>query len=233
MNTKVIYTAIFGGYDALQEPTVRPDGWDFVCFSDQQISSKTWDVRVVEPTEGDPTRTARKYKILPHRYLGSYDVSIWMDGNLLVRGDVNELVEKHLQNTNVAVFDHAHARHRDKEKSPDVSGSVREQLEKLLAMAEKGRVKDDPAVMQAQYERYQQEGFPDDNGILLSMVLLRRHNEPDVREAMELWWQEVKKGSKRDQLSFNYAAWKTGLDFVYIKENVRENDYFLHMPHKK
>ena len=45
------------------------------------------------PIYEDPTRNARKYKILPHRFLSEYDISIWIDGNIKVRGDVNELLE--------------------------------------------------------------------------------------------------------------------------------------------
>lgn len=232
-NKNVIYTAIFDGYDILQEPTFLPEGWDFVCFTDQKIKSKNWQIRVVEPTEEDPTRNARKYKILPHRFLGSYGTSIWVDGNLQMRGNVNKLANTYLQENNMAVFDHAYARHADKKKTPNAVHSVKDQLDHLLDMADRGRAKDDPALMKQQHELYKKEGFPDDGGLLLSMALLRRHNEPDVIETMERWWEEIKRWSKRDQLSFNYAAWKTNFSFIYIQENARENTYFSYTPHSK
>ena len=37
---KVIYTTIFGGYDNLVEPQHKPEGWDFICFTDSDIESK-------------------------------------------------------------------------------------------------------------------------------------------------------------------------------------------------
>ena len=40
------------------------------------------------------------------------------------------------------------------------------------------------------------------------MVILRRHNEKDCVRVMEDWWTEIKYGSKRDQLSFNYVDGK-------------------------
>ena len=40
------------------------------------------------------------------------------------------------------------------------------------------------------------------------MVILRRHNEKDCIRVMEDWWTEIKYGSKRDQLSFNYVGGK-------------------------
>ena len=45
-------------------------------------------------------------------------------------------------------------------------------------------------------------------------------------KAMEDWWTEIKYGSKRDQLSFNYVAWKNDLKFNYIDGDSRKNEYF-------
>ena len=49
MNNKIIYTAIVGGYDDLFEPDFKPDGWDFVCFTDRDFKSDVWDVQKVLP----------------------------------------------------------------------------------------------------------------------------------------------------------------------------------------
>ena len=106
MNKNVIYTAIFGGYDNLTEPSFIPDGWDFVCFTDSDIKSDVWDVRKVKPLYKDSTRNARKYKILPHRFLSEYDVSVWVDGNILIRNNLNELVDDYLQDCNIAMMNH-------------------------------------------------------------------------------------------------------------------------------
>ena len=42
--SKVVYTAIIGGYDTLVEPTYKPKGWDFVCFSDRDLKSDNWEI---------------------------------------------------------------------------------------------------------------------------------------------------------------------------------------------
>ena len=91
MNNKVIYTAIIGGYDELIEPSFKPKGWDFICFSDRPLKSKTWKVKDNLPLYEDNTRTARKHKLLAHRLFPNYDFSLWIDGNINVIGDVNEL----------------------------------------------------------------------------------------------------------------------------------------------
>ena len=43
---------------------------------------------------------------------------------------------------------------------------------------------------------------------------------------MENWWTEIKYNSKRDQLSFNYVAWKHKVKFNYIEGDSRDNQYF-------
>ena len=105
---KVIYTSIIGGYDSLEEPRYIPEGFDFICFTDQKINkpNSVWEIRQVLPLYEDNTRTARKYKILPHRFLPEYDLSIWVDGNELVVGDVDKLQKRYLNDKNMAVYNH-------------------------------------------------------------------------------------------------------------------------------
>ena len=46
----VVYTAIFGDYDDLYEPMVKPDNVDYVCFTDSKtLKSDVWDVRYSLP----------------------------------------------------------------------------------------------------------------------------------------------------------------------------------------
>jgi len=63
-------------------------------------------------------------------------------------------------------------------------------------------------------------------GLITGGVILRKHNEQDCIKTMEDWWTEIKYGSKRDQLSFNYCAWKNKLKFNYMDGDCRDNSYF-------
>ncbi len=225
MNSFVVYTAIFGKKDSIIEPRVRPVGVDFVCFTDQDLSSRIWQVRkIAPPVPGDPTRSARRVKILAHEYLPEYETSVWVDGNMLIRDDVWELVHSGLKDAAMAVYDHA--------KSKEFPlRSVRESADYLIETASKGKRQEDPELVRAQMEAYEKEGFPDDRGILWSCVMLRRHLDPKVKETMSVWWQEIVTRTKRDQMSFNYAAWKTGLAFRYIEADAADNPYFKRLNH--
>ncbi|MFP4163035.1 MAG: glycosyltransferase domain-containing protein [Chitinispirillaceae bacterium] len=221
-----IYTSIFGGYDGLL-PQKKIDGVDYICFSDRPHHSRTWDVRVVEPVSDDPTRSSRHYKILPHRYLKDYETSIFMDGNFLVVGNAVKLVQKAFEYAPMAAFPNS--------KTAQGKGCVYEEYNSILALGEKtGRYKDDPVVMKNQIERYKKENYPEINGLITSGVLVRRHHNPRVIDVMERWWNELKNGSKRDQLSFNYSAWRENFDFSLISGNIRDNEcFFMLGKHRK
>ncbi len=215
----VIYTSLFGQYEGLI-PQPRIPGIDYICLTDSDLKSNTWDIVKCEPFLDDPTRDSRYRKICPHRIFKQYEISIFMDANFLIVGDVRELIDKYLSESNMLVFDHNKTEY-------DKRNCLYQEYNYMMETGKKtGNYKDNPEVMTKQVERYRKEGYPEDNGLISSAVLIRRHNEPDVIRTMNLWWDEICRGSKRDQLSFNYAAWKTGLKYHVFPDNPRENKYF-------
>lgn len=223
-NKIVVYTAIIGGYDELNEPTVKPDGVDFICFTDRDIISNTWDIHKVIPLYEDNTRTARKYKILAHRWLSKYDISIWLDGNKKIEGNVLNYID-YLNNENFALFDHM--------LCFDKRNCIYQEANAIFSLGqEPGKTyKDDPNIIKKQMERYVQEGYPQNNGLAFTCGLIRKHNKPEVKKLSEDWWNEVKYGSKRDQLSFNYVAWKNKFNFKYLPGDGRNDGIITHRSH--
>jgi|TARA_R110002050_G_scaffold183657_1_gene317078 hypothetical protein len=217
MSKRVIYTSIFGAYD---KPTEQSsDGWDWKCFSEENST----------PLYEDNNRNAKKFKVLPHRYLQDYEYSIFIDGNMDVRGNLDELVDKYLSDKNVAFFSHNNNK-LDARICPFKEAQTIIDLgnKNMKLTPERGilNYKDNPYLIQEQMNKYAMLGFPRNNGLITGMVILRRHNEKDCIETMEDWWKEIKYGSKRDQLSFNYCAWKNRLKFNYMDGDSRDNEYF-------
>ena len=218
-STIAIYTSIFGPYDGLV-PQKKIPGIEYLCFTNRAFHSKTWKVIPCEDTEKNPVRTARKHKILAHRYLSDYNISVYMDGNFLVRKDPSAYINQLLKQSPLAVYDHSSV-------ATDARDCLYQELSYLLASNKTSGWSDlEIKIMKDQVERYKREGFPGKNGLIASGVLIRDHHDEKVKDLMESWWQELANGSTRDQLSFNYIAWKKGFQPAYIRENIRDNDYF-------
>ena len=164
MSKKIIYTAIFGGYDQLPDPQYKPEGWDFICFTDSDIKSDIWEIKKVPAIYEDSTRNARKYKVLPHRWFPDYEYSLWVDGNILIKNNINELIDIYLDdNISLAVHDH-------NQNQLDPRDCVYDEAELILKAGqswmekapERGILnwKDNPEVMKKQIEIYALLGYP-------------------------------------------------------------------------
>jgi|TARA_R110000744_G_scaffold347672_1_gene453217 hypothetical protein len=233
MKQVVVYTAIFGNYDSLIEPVYTPSNVDFICFTDNQdLKSDVWQI-IYQPTiYSTANRNAKKFKVLPHRYFTKYEYSIWVDGNMLVQGDVNNIIKTVLSNSNVAFFSHANNVLDSRKCAYDEANYIldigqqnyqRNPSRGILAW------KDNPETIVAQMNKYKMIGFPTNHELITGMVIARKHNEVDSIKVMEDWWSEIKYHSKRDQLSFNFCAWKNNLNLNYIPGDSRENIYFKNL----
>ena len=224
-NKTVVYTAIFGDYDELIDPTIKINA-DLVVFTDTDLKSNVWDVRKVNRPHLDITKCARKYKVLPHKWFPEYDFSVWVDGNFLIHRDISDLPRRVLPlNKNFATYDHM--------QCEDKRNCIYEEYKAIKKMWSKGNKKDDPVFITKQIHRYLNDNYPKNNGLISSGIIVRRHNEDDCIKTMEHWWREIDRWSKRDQLSFNYVAWKNNFNFNYIKGDVRKNEYATLRKHKK
>ena len=228
MNKKVIYTSIFGYEYYLHEPSVKLDGWDYICFTDNpDYKSDTWDVRII-PKIYDGARDSKKPKILPHRYLQDYDISIWIDGDVKVTSDVDVLVNKYLKDKDYAVLNHEFCG-ISTTGNLNVRKCIYEEAKFIKWLGDnhpRKHYKDNLDIINNQVDRYRKEGYPENNGQARNTIILRRHNNERIIKTMEDWWVEVKYNSKRDQLSFPYVAWKNKLDFNFIDEDIDDNRWF-------
>lgn len=87
--------------------------------------------------------------------------------------------------------------------------------------------KDLPEVIEKQMERYRKEGYKADNGLVVTNVLVRKHTDKNVIKLMNLWWEEIERNSKRDQLSFNYACWKLGINYDVSELKCWRSPYWM------
>lgn len=214
-NKKVVYTCITGGYDSLLEPKYITPDFDYVCFTDNpSLTSSTWDIRPIpqELESLSKVKQQRYIKINPHKLLGEYDISIWVDGSVQLKGDLNKFIGESLER-GVSIYVPTHPS-RD---------CIYAEAKAVLSMR-----KDTKEIVNPQMERYEKEGFPKKYGLLQSNILLRKHNNPDCIKLMEDWFNELKDNSHRDQLSFNYVSWKNeDIKIKYLDKYIYKSSYFF------
>jgi hypothetical protein len=195
---RCVYTAVTGGYERLSEqPLARNSGVPFICLSDDPtLTSATWRVRRFRPPFGaDQVRNQRVAKLLPHRFLPDFDVSLYIDNSVLLRVPPERLFDAFDLSSGLCLPQHsAHAT----------------LLDEFFAVACDGL--DDPERIAEQLGQYAREA-PEalERRPYWNAILMRDHRNPKMRAAMELWLAHVLRFSRRDQLSAPFAFARVGL----------------------
>ncbi len=195
---KVIYTALVGNYDSLMQPAAVDPEFDYICFSDCIAGPKVgvWEIRPIPFTSPDSTRVARYSKLQPHVVLPEYEYSVWMDANVLIKGEefYEKVNAKIAEGTKMAFVPHPSRDCVYEEIARcyrDVRIGLREALRQrrhLLAM-----------------------GYPKHWGMMENNLILRRHNDPDVIRISDAWWEEFQTYTTRDQLSLMPVCRENGI----------------------
>jgi MoaA/NifB/PqqE/SkfB family radical SAM enzyme/quercetin dioxygenase-like cupin family protein len=211
MKKIVVYTVITNNYDKLRNPSYIDQDVDYVCLTEQRvwfslINNTVWQIKPLPRYRCDDVRRQRRAKILPHRFFPEYEYSVYVDGNIHIIGDVTQVLKRH-GDPKILSFKH-----------PD-RDCIYAEGDECIALG-----KDEPATISGQLNQYRSEGYPAHGGLIEGNVLIRRHNDAEVKKVMEDWWQEVTTKSRRDQLSFNYVIWKNNSRYrVMGDENARGN----------
>lgn len=218
MSKNVVYTALFGDYDDLIEPSIVNSNCDFVCFTDQKnITSKVWKIRLVEDTDLPPNLLNRRYKLLSHLYLQDYDSSLYVDSNVGIKKDPSELFLLLSKENPIIIPKHPFRNCAyDELDACEKSGKIDLNLKMKLK------------------SKFLKECFPKNYGLTENGIMLRKHDNKKNIILMEQWYDFVKNNCARDQISLPYLAWKNAVNIGILKESVRRpNCFFYYRPHKK
>ena len=194
-NKYVIYTSLTGAYDNLPQYEVINPQFDYICFSNDfppntQIGQ--WKIRPIPLKHNNPIHMSRYAKLLPHRVLPSYEWSIWLDANLKITDDriysiIKECIIKQEPWNGI--------------KHPKYDCIYDDALECLKL----GKAKYKEIMPQIRY--LNKANYPKHFGLFENNFIIRRHNNSQVKEICEKWWQIFITFSPRDQLSLFYLFW--------------------------
>jgi Protein of unknown function (DUF616) len=190
---RVVYTCLFGHSELFNDFEYQRDGIDFICFTDDpELRSDFWKIELVPRKALDPARAAKKIKALPHVYLAQYDHSLYVDNTVRLKVSPKRMFEEYLAPATSPLVCFRHPE-RD---------CVYDEAKVVLSIGF-----DTPERVNSQMALYRHLGYPANNGLVRTGLLLRQHQHPALQRVMNTWHEQVFCHSKRDQLSLPPACW--------------------------
>jgi len=219
-----IYTCTFSDYDLLLSPVARTPGCDFVAFVDKpQVFARRWRFAPLPetPNAAGQNEINRYCKLFPSKILPDYDLSIYVDGNILIGADLTPLIQEFIaSDADIALFPGQHDR------------TVAEEIELTLRNDKILPERRDAARRQLDHLRAAGEA---DLPITMNGVLFRRHNRPRLNTLMQDWWQNINAYAMRDQFGLpgllrrsDVTIHRWNWQYFYVR-----NPYFHVYPHRK
>lgn len=215
-----IYTAIFGEYDELNEPIFDSllDEADFFCFTDiKNLSSSKIKVIKVDKTYNDQRKSARYIKIKGHEVLAGYEYVIWLDASFTLNiRSISEFNLNAFLAFPVVTFRHPF-RNCLYEEALICVYAYRDFYFRILK----------------QVISYKIKGMPLNYSLYETGITIFNNSHPDSFILREKWWNEINKGSLRDQIALPFCLWKYNLIAGRLEGNNLDNKYSTYHEHKQ
>jgi len=225
----VVFTENIGEYDNLL-PILKYENTTCVAFLDKDVEIEGWNVININDYPHisglkDVKLICKYVRTHPNELLPEHDYSLHIDANMVLTEDPNKIVDEIVERgTEIMVFRH----HR--------RNSIYEEGEQCI----ESKLDSETRIFD-QLEKYRNLGI----GIgLYECGLMLRKNTKSVKKFDDIWWEEIHRYSKRDQISFPYATHLAGVsvgtfsiedrrksNLIKIDKDKRGN--YIPTPHKK
>jgi hypothetical protein len=197
MKKIAVYTCITGDYESKLDQQ-NYEGADFYFYTDKELTEQEhWIERSATTLFTDPRRNARYHKLLSHEMFPEYDFTIWLDGSVVLKTPAQTLIDE-LGDADILTSFHP------------IRKTVREEAEECKRLH-----LDIPGKIETHVQKMLDDWFLDDFGLAETKVVVRRNND-EVKKFNKIWFYSLVTGSLRDQLTFPYVVWKTGIKVKYM-----------------
>ncbi len=167
-----------------------------------------WDIRPLAYNKRTNVKNARWHKINAHKLFPHHDYSLWIDGNVVIMtSDFFMRINRFIDN-NIKLCVPIHP----------VRQCIYDEAEtiKKLHIDNRSTVNQEMFVLRCWR-------YPQNNGLNETCIMLRQHNDTKIQRMQKIWWRMVRDYSKRDQLAYNWAAWRCGLITHPMFDNTGEH----------
>ncbi|MCW8059468.1 MULTISPECIES: hypothetical protein [Agrobacterium tumefaciens complex] len=207
-----IYTVIIGDGYVLPPVNQDPEA-DYFCFTDQpNLYCNGWELIRCDPIlPVDLPRSSREQKLRPHRYLQSYQRSIYVDPSVRLTAPAEEVWQYLIPDDRIVLGCFWH--------------SFRETLSDEFDAVRAAGI-EHPHILSELHDLIEAR-YVDalSSRPLWGGFLARRHMSPLCIEVMEQWFAFVLRYSRRDQLTMPLAASQLKDDLIFIRK-----EEILHSP---
>lgn len=216
----VVFTCLFGGYEAVKEPKHPDPRVRWILFTDDEsLTSEHWEVVHLSESRSSIRRASRPPKMLPHVYLPPHDISIYVDSSLEVFApDLVGFALLTLGESEAALYPH-HARNCV--------------YDEIALCRELGI---ESSEVCAWFEHfYEERGHARQAGLWENTLMVRR-DTGSVRRMSEEWWRLYEQaGGERDQFAFSAAVADSGVSIrpIGLGKQVRSNPFVGFTKHER
>ena len=223
---KVVYTCVIGKYDEIIDPVLLTDNTDYIIFTDKPKLCYVGDKYEVRPIpdhirfmlKKDPILINRYMKMHPFELFKDYDYSLYIDGNIRVISDMDEVFAKSHNNVGLAMHIHY----------------CRSDIYDEGIYCIKKNKGNRNAIMNT-LKRYKDEGFPRGYGMREACIISTDLKNENAKNIYNEWWKEfLKNNTYRDQISLSYVLWKNNFlveELGVLGTNVTNNPKFRKNQH--
>ena len=162
----VVYSCLIGDYDEVST-FQKQKGYDYILFTDLKINNTNWTVFPI-PDEVlklnvNNIKKQRYMKIHPHKFFRNYDLSLYIDANYVIKGDLDD----YLINT-LNPIDHIYIPHLQFGKG--IKKAIETAIEKKL---------DNQNLLKEVMDRYNKLNILERSGIVNAGLIIRKHHTKD------------------------------------------------------
>jgi hypothetical protein len=217
----LIYRVLIDDYDAVITNDYKIKSkkfvYDFLYITNACIKT-SWNVKIVKQMENDASLTNRYYKMCFFDDFDYYDYSIYLDANIRIENDLDELIEN--LDDRFGIHAHIHP-HRSNQKIELAACYLHRKVNL------RNYIK----------ERLRQTGLKKLK-LFECGVLIKNHKNESLKNGMQEWFEKYKNSRvRRDQIYFTEQMYKNNIEVGEIKNsNLRgENTKYFKIvsPHKK
>lgn len=198
---KVIYSALIGGYDSIPYISKNKD-WKAIMFTDMPESdfpeNSNWEYKLADLSLGSTNPLVNRwYKMHPHKLFKDYNESVYIDSNIIVKNFSvieNRIKELKKKTIYIAMPEHF-CRNCIYQEGKEIILCQRDSEDKIHETI----------------KHLKSSGYPKNNGLYENNFIYRRHNEKEIGNLMDQWWEFINTYSERDQMSLMFLLWKNNI----------------------